>query len=412
MELNQSHTPSQQPEKQPDKSALIVLFLTVFIDLLGFGLVLPLMPFYATRFGADAFVIGLLMSVFSLAQFLFSPVWGAWSDKIGRRTPIIISLFASAIGLVIFALASNIWILFLSRLFSGIATATVSLAQAYIADSTTPENRAKGLGMIGAAFGLGFLFGPALGGVLAQYGSAVPALVGAAIAFGNGVFALLKLKESLPPEARATVVKQNKGFSLSRFQKAFAVPKLGPHLAAYFLFIFGFATMEATFALLTMKNFHFTEVQNGYMFAFIGLIVVVLQGGLIGRLTKRFGEKNLVVAGGFILAVSLAMMPLVLNLPLFVALAVPVSIGNGLLSAPLMSLISKRASASAQGEVLGIGQSMASLGRILGPLWGGFAFARVGAPITYGVAGGLISLVAVMALIGQIEDVSIEVSPH
>lgn len=371
--------------KTMKKSPLVILFLTVFLDLLGFGMVLPLLPYYAVEYGADAFAVGALLAVYSLMQLLFSPIWGRLSDRIGRRPIILMSLIGSGVGLVTFGLANTLLLLFASRLFSGITAATISVAQAYIADSTTPENRAKGMGIIGAAFGLGFVFGPALGGLLAQYGHGTPAFVAAALAFGNAVFAYFRLPESLPAEKRGQI--QERGFSLNRLGKAASVGGMPPLMIIYFLTIFAFATMEATFPLLTLKMFNFSEVQNGYVFAYIGVLIVILQGGLVGRLAKRFGERNLVIAGAACLAVSLAALPFATSLPMMLLILVPLAVGNGLANPSLTALISRTASQSSQGEVLGVGQSLASLGRILGPLWGGFAFAYIGMAPSYVIAG-------------------------
>lgn len=377
------------------KAPLLILFLTVFIDLLGFGMVLPLLPYYAKAFGAEAFAIGALLSVYSVMQFIFSPIWGRLSDRVGRRPLLLMSLVGSSVGLVIFGLANTLWLLFLSRAFSGVTAATISIAQAYIADSTTPENRAKGMGLIGAAFGLGFVFGPALGGVLAHFGHGVPAFVAAGIAFLNFLFALFKLPESLPEERRGEVVQR--GFSLKRLGLAATVPGMPVLMMIYFLTIFAFATMEATFPLVTLQHFGFSEIQNGYVFAYIGVLVVILQGGLVGRLSKRFGEKKLVIVGTVMLAIGLGFLPVAPTLAVMLLVLVPLAAGNGLTNPSLTSLISRTAASSTQGEVLGVGQSLASLGRILGPLWGGFAFQYIGTNLSYYIAGLIMLALAPLA---------------
>ena len=367
------------------KAPLLILFITVFLDLLGFGIVLPLLPYYAVDFGADAFAVGGLLAIYSLAQLIFSPLWGRLSDRVGRRPVIMLSLVGSSIGLTIFGLANTLWLLFASRLFSGITAATISVAQAYIADSTTAENRAKGMGIIGAAFGLGFVFGPAIGGLLAQFGHGVPAFAAAGLALANAVFAYFKLPESLPPESRGQVVPR--GFSLKRLAAGMAIPNMAPLMVLYFFTIFAFATMEATFPLLTQDRLGFTEVENGYVFAYIGVLIVILQGGLVGRLAKRFGERSLIVAGALCLAVSLALQPFAPTVGMLLLVLVPLAVGNGLTNPSLTSLISQTAESSAQGETLGIAQSLAALGRVLGPLWGGFAYAYMGQELSYVIAG-------------------------
>ncbi|MFN3431403.1 MAG: MFS transporter [Candidatus Sericytochromatia bacterium] len=377
------------------KAPLLILFLTVFIDLVGFGMVLPLLPYYAVRFGADAFAVGALLAVYSVMQLIFSPIWGRLSDRVGRRPLLLMSLLGSSIGLVVFGLADTLWLLFLSRAFSGVTAATISIAQAYIADSTTPENRAKGMGIIGAAFGLGFVFGPALGGVLAQFGHGTPAFVAAGLAFANFLFALVKLPESLPPEARGQEVVR--GFSLKRLGTAAQVPGMRVLMAIYFVTVFAFATMEATFPLLTLHTFQFTEVQNGYVFAYLGVLIVILQGGLVGRLAKRFGEKPLVIAGTVLLAIGLGLLPFAPTVAMLLIVLVPLAAGNGLANPALTALISRTAASSSQGEVLGVGQSLASLGRILGPLWGGFAYAYLGMNVSYVIAGVMMLMLTPLA---------------
>lgn len=400
------------------KASLLILFLTVFIDLLGFGIVLPLLPYYAHDFGANAFGVGALLAVYSLMQLFFSPLWGRLSDRIGRRPVLMISLFGSALGLTVFGSAFPIaqaispahWqplalgLLFVSRAFAGVMAATISIAQAYITDATTAENRAKGMGIIGAAFGLGFLFGPAMGGVFAHVGAGIseamryglPAYIAAGIALLNLLFAAFKLPESLPADQRGQ--EQVRGVSFKRLAIAARVPGLGRLMLIYFLTIFAFATMEATFPLLTLDHFKFTEVQNGYVFAYIGVLVVILQGGLVGRLAKRFGERALIIVGAVCLAIALALLPFAPTVGMMLVVLVPLAVGNGLCNPNLTSLISKTAEAGAKGATLGAGQSMAALGRILGPLWGGFAYAYLGTSPSYLVAGAIMLVLAGVAL--------------
>lgn len=377
-------------------SPLAILFVTVFLDLLGFGMVLPLLPYYAVRFGADAFMVGALLAIYSLAQLVFSPLWGGLSDRVGRRPVLIASLFASSLSQLAFGLAGTLAMLFGARLLAGVSSATIGVAQAYIADSTTPENRAKGMGIIGAAFGLGFVFGPALGGLLAPFGHGVPAFAAAGLALLNGLLAFALLPESLSAERRGERVER--GFSPARLMRAAAIAGMPPLMAIYFLSIFAFATMEATFPLLTLDLFKFTEAQNGWMFAYIGVLIVILQGGLVGRLAKRFGEKRLVIAGSLMLAVGLAGLPFSTSVPLMMLVLVPLAAGNGLANPSLTALISLTASRDAQGQTLGVAQSLASLGRVLGPLWGGFAFQAFGPKASYVLAGGIMLVMALGGL--------------
>jgi DHA1 family tetracycline resistance protein-like MFS transporter len=402
------------------RAPLVILFITVFLDLLGFGLILPQLPYYAVRFGADAFAVGALMAVYSLAQMVASPFWGRISDQRGRRPVLIVSLLGSALtsvclGLVVdpnwwsrigsslpettLGVTTALLALFVARLLAGIATATIGVAQAYIADSTTPENRAKGMGIIGAAFGLGFVFGPALGGILAPYGQGVPAFVAGGLALANAGFAFFKLPESLPVERRGEVVAR--GFSVARLLASAQIPGMGPLMVMYFLSIFAFATMEATFPLLTRDAFGFTEVENGYTFAYIGVLVVIMQGGLVGRLARRFGETRLVVAGGILLAIGLSSMPFAPSLPWLLVALVPLCAGSGITNPSLTALISLTATRSTQGETLGTAQSLASLGRVLGPLWGGLAFSSFGARPSYVFAAAIMATMVLIALKSQ-----------
>ncbi len=378
------------------KSPLAILFVTVFLDLLGFGMVLPLLPYYAVRFGADALLVGALLSVYSFAQLVFSPIWGGLSDRVGRRPVLIASLFASAVSQLAFGLAGSLAMLFVARLIAGVSSATIGVAQAYIADSTTAENRAKGMGIIGAAFGLGFVFGPALGGLLAPFGHGVPAFAAAGLALLNGAFAIAMLPESLPAERLGERVQR--GLSPARLAQAATIAGMPPLMAIYFLTIFAFATMEATFPLLTLSLFQFSEVQNGWIFAYIGILIVILQGGLVGRLAKRFGEKKLVIAGALLLAVGLAGLPFSTSVPVLMIILVPLAAGNGLANPSLTALISLTASRDAQGQTLGVAQSLASLGRVLGPLWGGFAYQTLGPKPSYLVAGGIMLVMALGGL--------------
>lgn len=376
------------------KSPLVILFLTVFIDLLGFGMVLPLLPYYAVDLHADAFQVGLLLTVYSLMQMIFSPIWGGLSDRIGRRPVLIGSLLGSSVGLVLFGLSGSLLMLFASRAFSGITAATISIAQAYIADSTTPENRTRGMALIGMAFGLGFVFGPAFGGLLAGYGHGVPAFVAAGIALANCLFAVFRLPESLPPERRGE--KAVRGFSVSRLARSANIPGMPVLMLVYFFTIFAFATMEATFPLLTREHFGFNEMKNGYVFAYLGVLIVIVQGGM-RQVVKRVGEKKLIIAGTLFLAIGLGALPWPASIPLLLLALVPLAVGNGITNPSLTSLISLTAETGAQGETLGTAQSLASLGRLLGPLWGGFAYEKLGMDTSYAIAGGIMVVLMLAA---------------
>jgi multidrug resistance protein len=373
------------------KSPLLIIFLTVFLDLIGFGIVLPLLPFYAGTFGANPFQVGLLFTSFSLMQFLFAPWWGRLSDRVGRRPIILLGLFGSAVSYLFFGLAHSLWLLFLSRIFAGICGANISTAQAYIADSTTAENRAKGMGLIGAAYGLGFIFGPAIGGILSQYGYRVPAFFASGLALANFLAAQFLLPESLKPGVRSESV--HRGLNVRKIVASLQQPRLGLYMILFFLSTFAFANLEATFALMTERKFQLDATHNGYLFAYIGILITILQGGLLGRLVKRFGERQLVSSGLFSLFLSLSLLPFLPSVPWLLFCMLPLTFGHGVSNPSLASLISKSTTAGEQGAVLGISQSLASLARILGPAWGGLVFDKLGFQYPY-LTGGFFLLLA------------------
>ena len=373
------------------KSPLAVLFVTVFIDLVGFGIVLPLLPFYAAHFGANALLVGLLSTSFSLMQLLFAPVWGRLSDRVGRRPVILAGLLGSSISYLTFGLAQSLVILFLSRSLAGIAGANISTAQAYIADSTPPQQRAKGMGLIGAAYGLGFTIGPAIGGLLSSYGYAVPAFFASGLALANFAAAWWLLPESRvqsdqPPQA-------NRGLNWQRLRTAFQHPELGVFFILFFISTFAFANLEATFALMTARRFGFDARDNGYLFAYIGILITIVQGGFTGSLARRFGERRLISAGLFCMIFGLSLLPYSTGLgPLLLVLVLLVA-GHGTANPSISSLVSQTASTEDQGGILGVAQSLASLARILGPIWGGFTFDAFGFQYPY-LTGGMFMAVA------------------
>jgi multidrug resistance protein len=373
------------------KSPLVILFVTVFIDLIGFGIVLPLLPFYAQHFGANALLVGLLSTSFSLMQLLFAPVWGRLSDRVGRRPVILAGLLGSSISYLTFGLAPSLPILFLSRILAGIAGANISTAQAFIADLTQPENRAKGMGLIGAAYGLGFTVGPAIGGILSQYGYAIPAFFASALALANFSAAWWLLPESRNPSEGT--LRTERGLNWQRLRTGLQHPELGVFLILFFISTFAFANLEATFALMTARKFGFDARANGYLFAYIGVLITVVQGGLTGRLAKRFGERRLISVGLFCMIFGLGLLPYSLGLKSLLLVLVVLIGGHGSTNPSISSLISQSASTEDQGSILGVAQSLASLARILGPIWGGFTFDGFGFQYPY-LTGGLFMTVA------------------
>ncbi len=354
------------------RSPLIVIFTTVFIDLVGFGIVIPVLPFYAegTIFNATPRTVGFLFASYSIMQLVFSPILGRLSDKYGRRPVLFVSIIGTGIGFLILGFAQTLWMLFVGRILDGVTGGNISTAQAYIADVTTKENRAKGMGLIGAAFGLGFILGPAIGGILSQWGIHVPFFFAAGLCFANAALLYFTLPETVTRDHPARQSAAG-GRSFSQLLQSLREPKLSFVLTIYFLFIVAFSIMTTSFSLYTMFRYGYDAQHNGYLFAYVGVIGVVIQGGLIGRLVKRFGEFPLVIFGALCFAISLFAIPLVG--PAAGGLAALLigggvfSMGNSLATPALTSLASRSASTADQGTVLGVTQSVASLARAVGP---------------------------------------------
>ncbi len=372
----------------------VVLFLTVFIHLVGFGLLLPLLPYYAETYGATGLAVGLLNTSYSFMQFLAAPFWGRLSDRVGRRPVILASLIATAASYLVFGLATSLPVLFASRLFAGIAGGVIPTAQAYIADTTTPEERTKGMGLIGAAFGLGFIFGPAIGGVLSRYGYSIPAFASAGLALLAAIGAYFYLPESHPASARANAPKRS---LLPRLPiAALKRPGVRPVLLLFFLGTLCFSALEGTFALFGERWYRIGPSHVGYVFALVGSLSAVMQIGLVGRLARRFGERALVLAG--FLAIAAGMIYAGTRPPFVLMLAAmgTIAIGNGLTSPALAGLVSIATKREDQGEILGDYQAMGSLGRSAGPFLGGFAFDHVGVGSPLWIGGIVMALSSVL----------------
>ena len=353
------------------RSPLLVIFVTVFIDLVGFGIVIPVLPYYAegTRFGATPREVGLLFASYSVMQLIFSPVLGRLSDKYGRRPILLISLLGTSIGFLILGFATTLLMLFIGRIIDGISGGNISTAQAYIADVTTKENRARGMGLIGAAFGLGFVFGPAIGGILSRWGINIPFLFAGGLAFANVILLYFTLPETVTRDHPARVSAAS-GRGWKQLIDALRQPQLAFVLAIYFLSIVAFSIMTTVFSLFMMFRLGYDPWHSGWIFAFVGIVSALIQGGLIGKLVKRFGEPTLVIAGGLLFTVSLFVSPFVepaIGLIGILSVAALSSIGNALSAPSLTSLGSKSASAAEQGSILGVMQSVASLARAVGP---------------------------------------------
>ncbi|HYB08107.1 MAG TPA: MFS transporter [Alphaproteobacteria bacterium] len=380
---------------------LVAIFLTVFVDLIGFGIVIPLLPFYAEHFQASPRVVTLLMASYSLTQFVFAPVWGQLSDRYGRKTVLIVSLAGISAAYVWMGFAGALWELIAARGFAGAMAGNIAAAQAYIADVTGPEKRAQGMGVVGAAFGLGFIVGPALGGLLAgpdpsHPNFTVPALSSATLSLVALLLAALILKESLDPAARSAHSEIRRPGRFSSIAEALVKPELRILLVVFFLVTFVVAIMESTFALWSERSFGWGAAQNGYIFAYTGVVAAVVQGGLIRRLARQFGERRLVIQGVLSVGAGLALIPLVHTLPLLLVAMALIAYGMGVNNPSLSSLISLAAANDRRGGVLGVSQSAASLARIGGPAFAGVIFEAFGRNAPY-VAGAAI-MFAVLAL--------------
>lgn len=381
------------------KPALLIIFLTVFIDLIGFGIVLPLLPRYATEFGAHGYQIGLIVGSFSLMQFYFSPKWGRLSDRIGRRPVLLISNAGSAVSYAMFGVAAlfpgktGLLLLLASRIFAGICGANLSVASAYIADVTTHENRSRGMGLIGMAFGLGFILGPALGAFSAsKLGLAGPGWVAAGLCGGNFLLGCWILRESRRPGTQTVPHRPTTEQWIHTLRR----PKQRLLIGLFFLATFCFTCFETTLPLLLGSQFRLDEKHIGYLFAYCGVIAVLIQGGAIGRLVRRFGEAQLISISLLTVAVSLILIPFTTQLSgLFFALGL-FAAGSGINRAPTMGLISINAPAEEQGATLGVAQAVGTLARIIGPVIATTLYS-IRVPIPYVLCAAVAAFAGVLA---------------
>lgn len=390
------------------RSPLFFIFLTIFIDLLGIGIVLPLLPEYAKiversswPWLADnrALIVGALTASYALMQFLFAPILGALGDRFGRRPVLLFSLFGAGLSYLVFALAENltflgvemvIGLLFLARIAAGITGASISTAQAYIADVTPPNERARGLGMIGAAFGLGFMLGPAIGGLLSNVSLQAPALFAAALSFANFAFGFFRLPESLPPEKRAQTVSRSLN-PISRLATVAGDARVQPFILGSVLLNLAFAGLQSNFAVYSDVRFGFGPQQNALVFAFIGLIAVIVQGFLIRKLVPQFGEARLAIAGLTLMTIGFVATGLVTAAwMLFLAVGL-VALGSGMVTPSLTSLVSQSVLATEQGTTLGGVQAFTNLTMVVGPLLAGMLFDLIGPSAPYLIGAGLLA---------------------
>ncbi len=361
-----------------NKSSLSVIFITVFIDLMGFGILIPILPTFASKnLDISDFGIGIIVAAYSFIQFLFNPLLGKISDRIGRRPLILITLFITSISYLVFSISDSFFLLLLSRLIAGFGGSNIGVAQAYIADVTPKEQRSKGMGLIGAAFGLGFVFGPFIGGALSQYGYSVAGYAASVFSFLALIFAFFMLPES-KKEASAEENRRTLFFNFNYVKSILTHPSLGLLIIIFFIIIFSIANIYGTFAILTYKVYGLTDMQTGYLFALMGIVSAIIQGGMINRITLRFDDRKLVLTGLLFMMTGLGLLPYGMNFFGLAVVSVIMTFGTGILQPVVLSMISRYSPEKEQGAILGLNQSLASLARVLGPFWGGIAYNFIG----------------------------------
>ena len=388
------------------KSPLLPIFLIVFIDLLGFGLILPLLPFYAKSFGANELTIGLLLASYSLMQFIGAPVLGRLSDRYGRRPILLISQLGTFVGFIMLGFANGLGMLFVSRIVDGVSGGNISTAQAYIADISDEKNRAKNFGLIGAAFGLGFIMGPAIGGFLSQFGYQVPAFAAAGLSFLSMALTFFLLHE---PERKATASRE---FSVKALKRAFAHPTIGILLTMVFTFGLAFAMFQTSFALFASARFGFDVQQTALVLTYVGVLSVIMQLVVVKRVVRRLGENRSIMVTMASLALGLALMAAVQN-PWMLIVVMPIlSFGGGVTSPVLTSLISKSVDRAEVGGMLGISTSVDSLSRVAAPILGNALLAfGSGLPSLMGAAILVIPIALAVRLRGRMQNLPANAQP-
>lgn len=372
------------------QKGLLTLFLVVFIDLLGFGLILPLLPFVADNFNATPFEIGLLSATYSFFQLIASPLIGRLSDRYGRKKLLFISQLGTMVSFILMGTAHSLTVLFISRILDGITGGNITIAQAYIADSTTPKERAKGMGMLGAAFGIGFIFGPAIGGFLSQWGFGVPAFFAAGLAGIAAFSSLFFLKETVDTQKAAKKLQSK--LSFTKLKEALLTPVLGLLIVAFFLINLAFSGMQGTFAIWSLDTFGWGPTETGYLFGYIGVLSVIFQTVVLPKAISIFGEKTVFKASIPILGLGLFGIPLSFHLGILLIATGCLVLGNALANPTLQSIASANVDKEEYGGTLGMLQSFASLGRIIGPIMAGQLYTVISKDAPY-VASGMIMIV-------------------
>ncbi len=389
-----------------DRKALLVIFLTIFIDLLGFGIIIPLLPDFSYKvLHIDESVIGILVGIYSLMQFIFTPIWGSLSDIYGRKPILIMSLSGNVISYVLMFLVfsgvfPSVYLLGISRAFAGIFSANLSAAQAVISDITPPQERSKGMGILGAAFGMGFVFGPALGGILSQhFGYGLPIALSGFFSLTAVLLAITILKETLPEDIRKANKHNFKGVTLINFRGVKDVvtnKKVGVYVIIFFFITFSFANIYGTFLLFAERpdTFSLNQEHVGFLLSFLGIVSAIVQSSLIKFFKTKIGEERSVLLGNFLVIFGLALIPFSPSILVLLIIMMVLGFGNGLNNPMLMGLISTNVSRDEQGSVLGINQSLGSLARFIGPVWGGFVY-KFGFIFPF-ISGGFVMLLVTL----------------
>jgi MFS family permease len=363
-------------------SPIFIIVMTLFIDATGFGIIIPLLPFYSETFQAGSAALGILVASFSLMQFIFSPILGRISDNVGRKPVLIISILTSVASFLLFAIANSYFILLLSRIVAGLATET-AVAQAYIADITSKNERSAGIGKVGAAFGAGFIVGPAIGGFLSVYGFSAPGFAAFFLSLANLLFVLFFLPESLKKESSKLLLSPKSISSFfSKLLAAFAKPLIGAVLMIFFIVFLSFSAIPVIVPLLGVAFFGFGAVEMSYFFMYIGAVQIILQSVVIGKVTRKFGEEKLLAFGPLLMMIGIFLMPLIPNTAIFMLSLTMIASGSGIMRTIVPSFISKITPTNEQGGTLGVANSVASIATVPGPLIGGslFEFAGLAAP--------------------------------
>jgi DHA1 family tetracycline resistance protein-like MFS transporter len=359
---------------------LVIIFLTVLVNLIGFGIIIPLLPFYAETFGASPLTIGMLFAAFSVAQLVAAPLLGHWSDSWGRRPVLIVSLLGTVVSFVMLAVAHSLAMLFAARVVDGLSGGNITTARAYIGDIATDENRAKYFGLLGASFGLGFIIGPGLSGVFAHISYTAPIWAAAAITLIAMLMAWFWLPETVHR------VHAMAGSPWRALRELTARPGLRVLLAIDFLYWASFAVFQSTFALFGARRFGFDATRTGYILAVFGVLGVIVQGGMVAPTVRRLGEKRTLIVGLVITAVSWTAAALAHSVPMFLLTLVPAALGLGFCTPAMVSLVSGAAGKHEQGRVQGAAGALESLGRTIGPVWGNGFLQAFGEGWAYGSA--------------------------